>query len=119
MQVQLCPRKLHMLGQPGRESIGLALAHTNPIVPRVARTNPVWDQTGLAIWAVVKPCCETMQIKVHLNMYTLINLQPLKMVFHFKWKSREIRLDKGRKSVLSEKQLEKFCFSIEFNFDSK
>ncbi len=27
-----------------------ALARTNPMVPMVARTNPAWDQSGLAIW---------------------------------------------------------------------
>ncbi len=27
----------------------------NPIVPRVARTNPAWDQSGLAIWDTVNP----------------------------------------------------------------
>ncbi len=35
---------------PVRESTGLALARTNPMVPMVARTNPAWDQSGLAIW---------------------------------------------------------------------
>ena len=37
---------------PAWESPGLALAQTNPRVPRVARTNPAWpwDQAGLAIW---------------------------------------------------------------------
>ena len=45
-------------------------------------------------------------------------LQPLKMVFHFKWKSREIGFDKEWYSVLSQRQLEKFCFSIELSFDS-
>ena len=37
---------------PSWESTGLALARTNPMVPRVAQPNPAWDQTGLAIWAV-------------------------------------------------------------------
>ena len=35
---------------PVRELTGLALARTNPMVPMVARTNPAWDQAGLAIW---------------------------------------------------------------------
>ncbi len=35
---------------PGQESTGLALARTNPMVPVVARMNPAWDQSGLAIW---------------------------------------------------------------------
>ncbi len=35
---------------PVRDLTGIALARTIPIVPRVARTNPAWDQTGLAIW---------------------------------------------------------------------
>ncbi len=35
-----------------RAGIGwAALARTNPMVPMVARTNPAWDQAGLAIWA--------------------------------------------------------------------
>ncbi len=33
------------------------------------------------------------------NRYTLINLQPLQMVFHFQRKSREIRFDKGWISI--------------------
>ena len=36
--------------KPVREMAGLALARTNPRVPMVARTNPAWDQSGLAIW---------------------------------------------------------------------
>ena len=38
---------------PLRESTGLALARTNPMVPMVARTNPAWDQAGLAIWVTI------------------------------------------------------------------
>ncbi len=39
---------------PGWESTGLALARTNPIVPRVAWTNPAWDQSRLAAWLLWK-----------------------------------------------------------------
>ncbi len=36
---------------PVWELTGLALAHTNLMVPMVARTDPAWDpQSGLAIW---------------------------------------------------------------------
>ena len=37
-----------------RDLTGLALAHTNPMVPMVARTNPAWDQAGLAILALLQ-----------------------------------------------------------------
>ncbi len=51
---RICSYHGLILGQPGAgpgwESTGLALTQTNPAVPRVARTNPVWDQTGLAVW---------------------------------------------------------------------
>ncbi len=39
--------------RPSWESTGLALARTNPVVPRVARTNPALDQSGLAGSAVL------------------------------------------------------------------
>ncbi len=39
------------------------------------------------------------------------------MVFHFKWKSREIRFDEEWNSVLFQKQLEELCLRSEFNFD--
>ncbi len=35
---------------PCLDSTGLALARTNPIVPRVAWMNPAWNQSGLVIW---------------------------------------------------------------------
>ena len=39
------------------------------------------------------------------------------MIFQFELKSREIRFDEEWNSALAQKQLEKFCLSIEFNFD--
>ncbi len=39
-----------------------ALARTNPMLPMVARTNPAWDQAGLAIWVGARIYCFLVEI---------------------------------------------------------
>ncbi len=59
---------------PGRESTG-----TNPLVPVVARTNPAWDQSGLAIWDSSTVCCWPNGFDVW----------PLTLTYINHWTSRE------------------------------